>query len=65
MAEVFAGLTDWQISVLYDMRDYWSDKDRHGELERDHFYAPEQLQAFYSLSALIDAEARKRRIVYV
>lgn len=58
-------LTHAQVSVLWDMRDYWGDKDRHGELERERNYDEAQLEAFYALGKLIDDEARKRRIIYV
>jgi 3-mercaptopyruvate sulfurtransferase SseA len=57
-------LTHDQISVLVDMVDEWRDKDRHAELERERAYDKEQLDAFYALSAFVDAEARKRRIIY-
>lgn len=57
-------LTDAQVSVLWDMRDQWSDKDRHGELAREYGYDKAQIDAFYKLGALIDAEAKKRRIIY-
>jgi hypothetical protein len=46
------------------MVDEWRDKDRHAELERERAYDKEQLDAFYALSAFVDAEARKRRIIY-
>jgi hypothetical protein len=57
-------LTYDQISVLVDMVDEWRDKDRHAELERERAYDKEQLDAFYALAALVDAEARRRRITY-
>jgi hypothetical protein len=46
------------------MRDYWADKDRHGELEREYNYDEDQIKAFWDLGSLIDAEAKKRRIIY-
>jgi hypothetical protein len=60
----FEALTDAQVSVLHDMREYWSDKDRHGELEVEYRYDAAQLAAFYALGSLVDDEARKRRIIY-
>lgn len=50
--------------MLVDMVAEWRDKDRHAELEHERGYDAEQLDAFYALAALVDAEARKRRITY-
>lgn len=60
----FKPLTRDQVSVLVDMVAEWRDKDRHAELEHERGYDAEQLDAFYALAALVDAEARKRRITY-
>lgn len=64
MSNPFESLTHEQVSVLWDMRDYWADKDRHGELEREYNYDEDQIKAFWDLGSLIDAEAKKRRIIY-
>jgi hypothetical protein len=60
----FKPLTHDQISVLVDMVAEWRDKDRHAELEHERGYDAEALDAFYALAALVEAEGRRRRIIY-
>lgn len=57
----FESLTPEQVRVLHDMYEEWSDRDRHGQLD----YSEDELSAFYALSEMVTAEARKRRIIYV
>lgn len=45
MSNPFLALTPAQIDVLDDMRNEWSDKDRHGELNGGFGYGPNKSEA--------------------
>lgn len=48
-----SSLSSVELSVLVDMVDYWMDKDRHGELEREYNYTQDEIDAVYSFYSAI------------
>jgi hypothetical protein len=57
-------LTPTEVRVISDALDYWRDKDRHGELEREYGYDRAKCDALSTASTKVDDEAKRRGVYW-